>query len=38
MINEVLSDTDGKEISSNVLYRISLMEYAMELSPYNFDI
>lgn len=38
MINEVLGDTEGTEISSNVLYRISLMEYAMELSPYNFDI
>lgn len=36
MINELLADDN--EITANALYRIALMEYAMELSPYNFDI
>jgi len=37
MINEVL-DEDDSQVTPNVIYRIALMEYAMELSPYNFDI
>lgn len=36
MINESLEQ--DSQVTSNVLYRIALMEYAMELSPYNFDI
>lgn len=40
MINELLeNESKGNfEITSNVMYRIALMEYALELSPYNFDI
>ena len=37
MINELL-DEDDSQVTPNVIYRIALMEYAMELSPYNFDI
>lgn len=34
MINEALEGEDH----ANVLYRMALLEYALELSPYNFDI
>ena len=37
MINELL-DEDSDQVNTNALYRIALMEFAMELSPYNFDI
>ena len=37
MINELL-DEDDSQVTPNVIYRIALMEYAIELSPYNFDI
>ena len=37
MINELL-DEDDSQVAPNVIYRLALMEYAMELSPYNFDI
>lgn len=37
MINELL-DEDDSQVTQNVIYRIALMEYAIELSPYNFDI
>jgi N-acetyltransferase B complex (NatB) non catalytic subunit len=35
MINEVLQ---GEQLTSNAMYRIALLEFALELSPYNFDI
>ncbi len=38
VINEVLEHQFKGHIDSLVLYRIGLMEYAMERSPYNFDI
>ena len=38
LINDILKPFDSKKIDSTVLFRIGLMEYAMELSPYNFDI
>lgn len=37
MINELL-DEDSDQVNTNALYRIAIMEFAMELSPYNFDI
>ena len=38
LINEVLEPLFKSEIDSIVAYRIGLMEYALEKSPYNFDI
>jgi hypothetical protein len=38
LINELLQHLFKNEFDSFVLYRIGLMEYAMERSPYNFDI
>jgi hypothetical protein len=39
LINELMEPMyKPNEIDSNVLYRIGLMEYALERSPYNFDI
>lgn len=37
LISEVL-ETHSKEIDSVVLYKIGLLEFALEKSPYNFDI
>jgi hypothetical protein len=36
MINELFEE--DLEFNSNALYRIALLEYAFELSQYNFDI
>jgi len=38
LINEVLEPLFKSEIDNLTLYRIGLMEYALERSPYNFDI
>jgi hypothetical protein len=38
IINECLEPLFKSEIDSIVAYRIGLMEYALEKSPYNFDI
>ena len=38
LINEVLEDKFKGEINASTLYRIGVMEYALEKSPYNFDI
>ena len=37
LINELL-DSNSTNVDSLVLYRIGLMEFALEKSPYNFDI
>jgi hypothetical protein len=37
MINELL-DNDDSQVTSNVIYRMALMESALEVTPYNFDI
>ena len=37
LINEVL-EKKNSELDSVVLYRIGLLEFALEKSPYNFDI
>lgn len=37
MINELL-DKDDAEVTPNVIYRMALMESALEVTPYNFDI
>lgn len=38
LINEILEPYFHKKIDSIVLYRIGLLEYALGISPYNFDI
>eukprot|EP00347_Sterkiella_histriomuscorum_P023059 403336110 len=38
VINELLEPLDSTENDSNYLYRITLLEFALEKSPYNFDI
>ncbi len=38
LINEVMEQFFKSEIDSIVAYRIGIMEYALEKSPYNFDI
>ena len=37
MINELLEQSDSS-LTPNVLYRMALLESALEVSPYNFDI
>ena len=37
LINELL-DSTSTNVDSLVLYRIGFMEFALEKSPYNFDI
>ncbi len=37
LINEEL-DAKVASVDSTVLYRISLLEFALDRSPYNFDI
>lgn len=38
LINEVLEESFTQKVDSMVIYRIALMEFALERSPYNFDI
>lgn len=38
IINEILDPLFKNEVDAFVLYRMGLLEYAMERSPYNFDI
>ena len=38
LINEVLESKFKGEINSTTLYRIGILELALEKSPYNFDI
>ena len=38
LINEVLEPLFLSQIDSLVAYRIGLLEFALEKSPYNFDI
>lgn len=38
LINEVLEPMFTQKVDSIVIYRIGLMEFALERSPYNFDI
>ena len=38
VINELLEPLYQGHIDSTLLYRIGLLEYGMERSPYNFDI
>ena len=41
LINEVLEEEEhpsNGDISASTLYRIGLLEFALEKSPYNFDI
>ncbi len=37
-MNEVMEQFFKSEIDSIVAYRIGIMEFALEKSPYNFDI
>ena len=38
LINEILESHFKGSVDSIVLYRISVLEYGLEQSPYNFDI
>ena len=38
LINEILEKHFKNEVDSIVIYRISILEYGLERSPYNFDI
>jgi hypothetical protein len=38
VINSILKPYFHKKLDHFVLYRIGLLEFALELSPYNFDI
>lgn len=38
LINDILVPFGNKDIDQTVLYRLGMMEYSMEQSPYNFDI
>jgi hypothetical protein len=39
LINEVLAPLSSREsIDARVLYRVGLLEFALDKSPYNFDI
>ena len=38
IINEILEDSQKMEIDEVVIYRIGILEYGLERSPFNFDI
>lgn len=38
LINEILSPYYHRKIDHVVLYRMGILEYALSISPYNFDI
>lgn len=38
VINELLEPFEKNNNDSNFIYRLALLEYAFEKSPYNFDI
>lgn len=38
LINEILESFFHKKVDTIVLYRLGLLEYALDISPYNFDI
>ena len=38
LINEILESSSSSSMDATVLFRMGLLEYALERSPYNFDI
>lgn len=38
LINEILAPYFHRKVDHTVLYRMGIMEFALQLSPYNFDI
>ena len=38
LINEILEPYFHKKVDHVVLYRMGILEYALSVSPYNFDI